>query len=394
MQPIDVAVIGAGPAGSVAAYQLASAGLQVALIDQSTFPRDKVCGDGVTGDGLKVLERMGLGEWLCGFQTYDTLRMTAPDNNALDVFIPVPEGECFGRTIPRRTLDSTLVQSAEKAGARLMESARVEHVNQETDGLEIVTGRGAIKARMAILADGSNAPTTTRMGLTNATPDMVAVRQYATGDSGPADRLEIHFQATIVPGYNWIFPLSEGRVNVGTCSTVAHTRSGKIELKSELRRFMTDPGVSEGRLLKSEAVSPAKGAVLRTRMEATRSHSDRTLVIGDAAGLVNPLSGEGIAPAMLSAEMAARQTLKAFEKGDFSANQLGSYTRSLRARFLNDHQVARSLSIVLRSPPLLNRVIRNLQRKPDLALLIALIFIGQKPPLAALKPAALWRLIF
>jgi menaquinone-9 beta-reductase len=394
MQPIDVAVIGAGPAGSVAAYQLANAGLQVVLIDQSTFPRDKVCGDGVTGDGLKVLERMGLSDWLSSFQTYNSLRMTAPDANALDVFIPVPEGECFGRTIPRRILDSTLVQTAEKAGAKLMESTRVEHVTQGDVGLEIITGRGALKARMVILADGSNAPTTTRMGLTSSVPDMVALRHYVSGDSGPADRLEIHFQSSIVPGYNWIFPISEGHVNVGTCSTVALTRSGQVELKSELKRFMTDPGVSEGRLLQSEIVSPAKGAVLRTRMKATRTHTEGALVVGDAAGLVNPLSGEGIAPAMLSAELAAHHTIRAFEKGDFSANQLESYTRSLRAHFLNDHQVARSLSIVLRSPPLLNRVVRNLQRKPDLALLIALIFIGQKPPLAALKPTTLWRLIF
>jgi menaquinone-9 beta-reductase len=394
MQQIDVAVIGAGPAGSVAAYQLASAGLQVALIDQSTFPRDKVCGDGVTGDGLKVLERMGLGDWLSDFQTYDALRMTAPDTSVLDVDIPTPEGECYGRTIPRRILDSILVQTAETAGAKLMESARVEHVNQDAAGLEIITGRGALKTRMAILADGSNAPTTTRMGLTKTTPDMVAFRQYLTADTGPVNRLEVHFQKTIVPGYNWIFPLSEGRVNVGTCTTVAHTRTGQVELKSELNRFLTDPGVSDGRLLKCEAVSLAKGGVLRTQMEATRSHTDRVLVIGDAAGLVNPLSGEGISPAMLSGEIAARHTLKAFEKGDFSANQLESYTRSLRAHFLNDHQVARSLSAILRRPQLFNRVIHNLQRKPDLALLIGLIFIGQKPPLEALKPTTLWRLIF
>jgi flavin-dependent dehydrogenase len=188
--------------------------------------------------------------------------------------------------------------------------------------------------------------------------------------------------------------MSGGRVNVGSCSTFAQTRSGRIDLKAELNRFLADPGISEGRLLQTEADSPAKGAVLRTQMEATRSHADRTLVIGDAAGLVNPFSGEGISPAMLSGEIAARHTRTAFEKGDFSAHQLESYTRALRARFLNDHQVARSLRAILQRPPLFNRVVHNLQRKPDLALLVALIFIGRKPPLEALKPATLWRLIF
>jgi flavin-dependent dehydrogenase len=128
-------------------------------------------------------------------------------------------------------------------------------------------------------------------------------------------------------------------------------------------------------------------------LERTRSYAGRILVAGDAAGLVNPLTGEGIAAALESGQLAATHALSALETGDFSACALASYGRALRARFLADQRAARFLRLALFVPRLFNRVMRRLNHDPELALLIGYIIIGYKPPRLALRPRTLLRLL-
>ena len=136
-----------------------------------------------------------------------------------------------------------------------------------------------------------------------------------------------------------------------------------------------------------------RGHTLRTRLGSTRTHAERVLVAGDAAGLVNPLSGEGIASAMESGELAAAQALAALEKGDFSARTLAPYSQALKTRYGADWRAARIVRLALNSPRLLNRVFRKLRRDRELALFIAYIIIGHKSPRLALRPTTLLRLL-
>ncbi|MFQ6101212.1 MAG: geranylgeranyl reductase family protein [Anaerolineae bacterium] len=390
----DVAIVGAGPAGSVAAQRLAAAGVRVVLLERATFPRDKPCGDGITARGLAVLARMGLGEWASRFPAPEVGRMTSPDGQVLDVHLKAGDGYCYGRTIPRRLLDARLAQAAMEAGVRLVEGARVRSVEQ-ADGYKtrIIADGLEVAAEMVILADGSHAAVTRRLGLAQGSPGIVAIRQYFAGDIGPPGRMEIHFQQGIVPGYTWLFPMGDGHVNVGAGTFTWRVRRGGVPLREVLARFVSDPAATEGRLARAEPAGPVRGHPLRTRLCDTHTYAERVLVVGDAAGLVNPLSGEGIAPAMESGELAAAHALAALEAGDFSARALAPYSQALHARYGADQRAARIVRLMLSTPRLLNRVFRRLRRDWDLAVLIAHIIIGHKSPRLALRPTTLLRLL-
>jgi geranylgeranyl reductase family protein len=390
----DVAIVGAGPAGALAARELATAGVRVTLLERASFPRDKACGDGVSANGLVILDRIGLGEWASQFPTPQILRLTSPDGKVLDGQPDASNGHCYGRTIPRQLLDAQLARAAVETGAHLLEGTRVRGVEESHDrGLTIVADGLEVDTQLVILADGSNAPVTRTLGLMHEPPDLIAVRQYLAGDAGPTGRLEIHFQADIIPGYTWLFPMGEGHVNVGTGTLIRRVHQGEASLRKALDSFVTDPTATEGRLAQAEPIGPMKGHPLHTRFGSTRTHAERILVAGDAAGLANPLSGEGIAPAMESGELAAAHALTALETGDFSARALAPYSQALKARYQADYRAARILRLALNSPRLLNHVFRRLRKDRDLALLIAYIIIGHKPPGLALRPTTLMRLL-
>ncbi len=391
---VDVAVIGAGPAGSTAAQRLAAAGVKVALLEQATFPRDKPCGDGVTARGLKVLERSGLAGWLSQFPAPRVGRMSSPDGQVVELRLRPDDCHCYGRTIPRRLLDEQLARAAVEAGASLVEGTRVKEIGPaEKNGRYVNAGGLRLTARLVILADGSLAPLTRRLGLSTGQPEMIAIRRYFAGDVGPAERLEIHFRPHIAPGYAWIFPINENCVNVGIGTFRRYIRDGRLSLREALDHFIADTALTEGRLAKAEPAGPLQGHPLRMQLNGTRTHGDRILVAGDAAGLVNPLSGEGIAQALESGELAASCALATLETGDLSARALAAYTRALKARFWADHRAASFLRLMLGTPGLLNRVFNRLRQDARLALLIGHVIIGHVSPRAALHPYTLLRLI-
>jgi geranylgeranyl reductase family protein len=390
----DVAIVGAGPAGSVAAHRLAAAGVEIALLERATFPRDKACGDGVSAHGLAVLARTGLGEWAAQFAAPGVLRLTSPDGQALDIRPEPDDGHCYGRTIPRRLLDARLAQAAVDAGAHLLEGARVHSVAQmDGHALRVVADGLAVDAQLVILADGSNASMTRRMGLVQRPPELIAIRQYFAGDAGPTERLEIHFERWIAPGYTWVFPVSEGHVNVGTGTFARRIHEDGVALRDILGRFTADPAATEGRLARAEPIGPVQGHPLRTRLGDTRTHAERALVAGDAAGLVSPLSGEGIAQAMESGELAAAHALRALAAGDFSAQALAPYSQALQARYSADQRAARIVRLALSAARPLNRIFHKLRHDEELALLVGYIILGHKSPRLALRPTTLLRLL-
>jgi flavin-dependent dehydrogenase len=322
------------------------------------------------------------------------LRLAAPDGQVLDVRPEAKQGHCYGRTIPRRLLDARLAQTAAEAGARLVESARVRRVERLDGGpVRVVAGGLTWEAQLVILADGSNASVTRRLGLVRQAPELVAVRRYFAGDAGPPGRLEIHFERWITPGYTWVFPMNDGHANVGTGTFAWRARQGDVGLREILHRFAAEQAATGGRLAQAEPVGPIRGHGLRTQLGGTRTHTERVLVAGDAAGLVGPLSGEGIARAMESGEMAAAHALNSLETGDMTAEALSGYSRELIARYRPEQQAARFLRLALSKPRLLGRVFRKLRQDEELAMLIGLIIIGHKSPRLAVRPATLLRLL-
>jgi flavin-dependent dehydrogenase len=320
--------------------------------------------------------------------------MTSPDDQVLDVRLQTKDGYCYGRTIPRRLLDAQLAQAAADAGARLLEGTHVQNVALANGHKPRVIASGLeIDADMVILTDGSHAPITRRLGLASEPPEIVAVRQYFAGDAGPPGRMEIHFRPQVLPGYAWLFPIGNEHANVGTGTSIRQARRSKLSLRKTMASFLADPLVARDRLAQAKPVGRLRGHPLRTQLGHTRTHTAHVLVAGDAAGLVNPLSGEGITPAMESGELAATHALTALETGDFSARALAAYSQDLIARYTADQRASRILRRILSTPRLLNRVFRRLREDDKLALLITHIIIGHKSPRQALRPAVLLRLL-
>jgi geranylgeranyl reductase family protein len=392
----DVIVVGAGPAGASAAYFLAGAGIDVLLVDREVFPREKVCGDGLASRALTVLERMGLGDWLRGFPEPEVMLFSSPSGEAVRIRPERPEGFSYGRVIPRLRLDAAVVERAVVAGARLLDGTKVTSLEQGEGGLHLRGKRNGqivhLDARLAIAADGGQASFTRRLGLIRRPPDLVAVRAYFEGDVGPETRPEFHVERVTMPGYNWIFPVGKGRANVGTGTLVSTVKEESLNLAKVMRQFVADNPYARERLRLAEMVSPVQGHPLRTDLRGTRPYGQRVLVAGEAAGLVNPLSGEGIAYALESGEVAATHARRALESGDFSEAALSAYGRALHRRYGADHQAARFLRIFFKYPWLLNRLVRRMQQDPDFALTFGLVVIGVESPRTVFSPRFLSRL--
>ncbi len=401
MKKFDVVVVGAGPAGSTAAYHLARTGIRVGLVDKQTFPRDKVCGDGVVTSILTRLERMGLGEWLekNDFNAPKELLFSAPSGEALH-FRPNETDICYGRVIPRLQLDNAIASQAVTAGTELLEGVNLTRMTRPRSGTIRLTGSRnsrnpdiQLECNLLITADGAHANFTKRLGLVKGEPDLVALRAYFENVNGGDELLEMHYDAALAPGYAWIFPMTGSRANVGLGTFVNRSRQRGIKLKQALQDFIKNNRYARDRLGPARMVGPPKGYPLRTRMRTVTPVADNILVAGEAAGLVNPLNGEGIATAMLSGELAAQYATAALEIGNFSKVQLAGYAEILKREIGRNHALFRLFRDMIRWPALLDRIVRRGQRDREFAQTLFAVMIELRPPSALLAPSFLAKLL-
>lgn len=313
----DVLVVGAGPGGSAAAYHLARRGLDVVLLDRASFPREKVCGDGLTPRAVLALHRMGVDTGDPGFERVVGLRVRS---RYAEIELPWPELETYppyGLVRTRRDFDELLVRRARAAGARLLERTEALRPIVE-DGwvrgawIRAADGGGPaeVRARFVVAADGAPSRFAAQVGVRRdeARPLGIAARRYfrAPFDPGPwlESWLDLWEGDALLPGYGWLFPLADGTLNVGAglLNTFRGFRdvSARRLLDAFVRQLPRSWGISE-----EGAVGPVRSGPLPMGMNRRPLAVPGMLVVGDAGGIVNPFNGEGIAYAMESAEVAA-----------------------------------------------------------------------------------------
>ena len=314
----DVAVIGAGPAGSAAAWRLARRGLDVVLVDQQVFPRDKVCGDGLIPDAHAALRRMGvLDEVMARARRVPFVRCTGPRGGHVDV-----PGTLS--VLPRRQLDHVLVRAAQRAGARL--ATPVRFVAPLEDGGRVVGAtlkaggaEHAVAARWVVMATGAVPAALIAAGMCERrTPSGVALRGYVKHEGlvGRITQLQLVWHPRLKGGYGWIFPAPGGVFNIGAGLTGSHVTQddGRGRMQDvNLRRMFDDfcavyaparelmeGGTLQGRL---------EGAPLRCSLLGARWSRPGLLVTGEAAGSTYAFSGEGIGKAMETGLLAGEALL-------------------------------------------------------------------------------------
>jgi geranylgeranyl reductase family protein len=346
MTRVDMVIVGAGPAGAACAIAAADRGLSVVCCDKAAFPRDKTCGDGLTTAALRSLERLGVGRDVLA-QSWAVVDETVViSTSGRRVSLPMPTTGNYAVVVPRVALDRALADVA-RTRVELREQAAVTDVVMDTDGAKVRLGDGTtIEARFVVAADG-HWSTVRRLVAPSSQPDLGewhAARQYFEGVRDR--RLWIIFERDLLPGYAWVFPLPDNRANVGFGVLRADGRSGR-ELKQLWRDLLTRPSMT-AILGDASPVDSVRAWPIPTRYDPTALTAGRVLFTGDAAGVVDPMTGEGIAQAIETGELAA-DAIAQEPSGD--ADAVGArYRASVEAHLGSDLRFARLLQKILTSP--------------------------------------------
>ena len=343
MLDTEVLVVGGGPAGTAAAITLARAGRDVVLVDKAAFPRDKCCGDGLTTSALRILEELGFApDMTPSFFTVDATWVRSPSGR--EVRFPMPEGAgVFSAVVPRFELDAALLELARSAGVKVHDGHAVGGIDPTTEHewvIADVDGLGPVRARHLVAADGMWSPVRKALGLTEDgyLGEWHAFRQYVADVTGPAaERQYVWFEADLLPGYAWSFPLPGNRANVG----FGVLRDGERRVQ-DMKRTWPE-------LLARPHIAAALGP--DTRLEArhlawpiparvdhvTLAHG-RVLFAGDAARATDPMTGEGIGQALLTGVLAAEAIVAC--GGARPEDVRGRYERDVRRHLVADHRMS------------------------------------------------------
>jgi geranylgeranyl reductase family protein len=369
----DVIIVGVGPAGAACALSLSQSRLKVAVVDKATFPRDKVCGDALSADVIKQLPM--LSERLaCDFATRETrtpsygVRLYAPDRTSVDLSFTA-KGGSKGYVWSRHEFDNLLVSHVKaEAGCDVMEDVAVTDLSVTPTEVRINTREGLLRTRMVVGADGANSIVARLAGAKtiDRRHHSAGLRVYYEGVSGFDERnhIELHFFNRILPGYLWIFPMQGGRANVGLgmlSSVVARKRINLRETLDELLR--SDPLLRE-RFADARPLEHVKGHGLPLGSVARKISGDRFLLVGDAASLIDPFTGEGIGNAIRSGRVAAHHIMNCFRADDFSAAFNRAYDLEIYRRMGKEFRISHALQRLCRVPGLFNVVVRRARNNP------------------------------
>jgi len=330
----DVIVVGAGPGGSATAAYLADHGRDVVLLEKSSFPRDKICGDGLTPRATREL--ISLGVDTSGWQRTKGLRIKGGGHTLLLDWPQTDSYPSYGMVRTRAQLDETLARHAERKGALLQERTSVTAPLHDSSGR--VTGVEArrldeagrttgetvtYRAPVVIASDGVSSRLATAVGRPKREDRVmgVAVRAYYTTPRRD-DYLESHLELwtrdddgnrILMPGYGWLFPLEDGRTNVGLGTLDTTSAFQKTDYKDVMRRWVADIN-GEWQLEHDEAAGPIRGAALPMGFNRTPLYADGLLLVGDSGGMVNPFNGEGIDYALEAARVGAELVAQALAR--------------------------------------------------------------------------------
>ncbi len=401
----DLIIVGGGPSGAAAALYAQRYGLRALLLDKATFPRDKICGDALSGKSVGILGELGLLDKIRQLPGAAISRIifSSPKHTELEIDLKqsglnqIPEGF----VIRRRHFDHFMFEEARQTVEANQEGFEVTDLLYE-DGVTCgVRGRSSdgeeseYSGRIVLGADGYNSTIARKAGFYEHDPRhrVVALRQYYRNVSGLTDQIELHYVDEVIPGYFWIFPLEDNCANVGIGMLHRYIKQRKVDLRQALKAAITSPAFRE-RFIAAEPLEEPVGWNLSVGSKHRRIVGNGFVLLGDAAGLIDPFTGEGIGNALYSARCAVETAHEALKAGDVSEAFLDRYDKRLWDAIGGELRISSQLQKIGRHRLLLNFVISKASRNKAVGDLIAGMIADEAPRKELANPRFYLKLLF
>mgnify|MGYP001603315935 FL=1 len=405
----DVIIVGGGPGGSSTAMFLQKKGYKVLLLEKAKYPRDKICGDAVSGKSVGMLKELGIEnemEKIDNAKVYG-LVFSSPKGKMLEIPFPVKDGEgqtkARGYVCRRLVFDNFLFSHAKKRVEAREEFAVTDLIFDESHtvvgvkGMDLNTKKNEeFRAKFVIGADGVTSMVANKVNAEKVPDDhlCMATRVYYKNISGMSPNIEIHFIDSVMPGYFWIFPLEDGKANVGLGMVSKDRQAKGVNLVAETERVIKEHPLFQERFKNAEKLTDVKGWTLPFGSFKKTLHGKGWLLVGDAACLVDPFSGEGIGNAMTSGKYASEAIDRAFKENNFTPEFMAWYPQTLWKDIGPEMDTSYLLQKMGRHQWLLNLVIGKASKSKEVRETISGMLVNEEARKSFVSPMFYLKLLF
>lgn len=404
-----ITILGAGPGGAATALFLARKGIPSILLDKATFPRDKICGDALSGKVVEVLKKLDpglidrmdldpthLGSWGVTFVAPNLKALRVPFRKELDKTQTAP-----GFIAKRLDFDNFLVEECRRyPEIDLREGVDIRGFQRHAEGFTLLgrDNKPYLHTKLLIAADGAQSRFAREYGGIKMEHNhyCAGIRAYYKGvkDLDKDNFIELQFLKEFLPGYFWIFPLPNGWANVGVGMRSDKLTAKKVNLKDSLHELVRTHPALRDRFEGAEQIGPIKGFGLPLGSKKRPLSGDHYLLIGDAASLIDPFTGEGIGNALYSGYFAAEQAALSLQSGDYSAAALAPYNKAVYDRLWSELKLGRRMQQLVKYPWLFNFVVNKARKNKVLSETISCMFEDIELRARLKKPGFYFQLLF
>ncbi len=383
----DIIIVGAGPAGATAALYANQMGLKSIIVDKAIFPRDKICGDAISGKSIRYMNELGILDEVAELNGAEINRITfgSPSHKQFDIHLNKNDSNIKkGFVIPRKIFDNFLLEKAQRV-TTVKDGFKVKDLIYDNNQIVGIIGedKGEIKnlyAPLILGCDGANSFIARKQDLYQS--DMkntsVAIRCYYKGVKDLTDQIELHFVKEVLPGYFWLFPAGDNIANIGIGLTKADAKKEKRTLRKILED-VTKSDYFKDRFSDAEPMEVPLGWNLPLGRIKRKCYGEGFMLLGDAAGLIDPFTGEGIGNAMVSAKYAIEIACKAKKANDYSERILSEYSSLVWNEIGNELNTSSKLQDLAKYKSLLNFVINRSSESLELQDIISGMLINKFP---------------
>lgn len=372
----DIIIVGGGPAGTSAALYAHKMGLKTIILDKNTFPRDKICGDALSGKSVKYMRELGVLDQVANLNGSTIRRITfgSPSHKQFDIHLNNPQNKGDikeGYVIPREIYDNFLFEKAKEV-TEIIENFNVNDLLYENNKIIGISGKHKkevhqIYAPLILGCDGAKSTIARKLGFHTEDQEntAIAIRCYYEGVKGLTDQIELHFVDEVLPGYFWLFPAGDNIANIGLGLSKKFAKKDERKLSQILDEVTASPYFKD-RFSNAKKLEKPKGWSLPLGRIQRPSYGDGFMLLGDAAGLIDPFTGEGIGNAMASAKFAVEVASEAKKNNDYSKDVLSKYHKLVWDELGSELRTSTKLQNLSNYRTLLNIVINKASRNKDI----------------------------